>query len=396
MKLILSLSFLVALSCGAVAVAQSEPPTVLCKSCGNRGARDCSRHRKWLEIERGVVFCSEAAACKKCRGALRVDCKICTNPATEQGLVERRRLVAEWYGARKQQLEDFTRGKGEDFLHIKTANLDLNFSAWPLTVGKRKLDNHQLAHLYADRIEALRTEFKRVFELTDRDFPREDDEVSPRMRVWVTRKPGDHRLIAPRATGIGSRGPGVKLMGIQLAYSILHDRKMYKDDDALHRNIAHTVAHLLLSSTNDTQWIGNRGHGWIDEGVAHYFEYQVDGRCANFCYEEVGLNPGSNFKGGYWRVAVRKLIESGKSRRFTEFYTKNSDQLDFQDHAQAFAAVEFLIGEFGGAKFRDLVRAVKREEPTRDAMQRLYGFGPLMFDEKMSVWVRQNYPLQRR
>jgi hypothetical protein len=31
---------------------------------------------------------------------------------------------------------------------------------------------------------------------------------------------------------------------------------------------------------------------------------------------------------------------------------------------------------------------------TRDAMQAIYGFGPLQFDERFADWVKAHYPLR--
>src|SRR5690606_10087087 len=129
-----------------------------------------------------------------------------------------------------------------------------------------------------------------------------------------------------------------------------------------------------------TVWIGNRGHGWLDEGVAHWFEEQVDGRCANFCYEEVGVAPGANWKNGKWRVGIRQQADADRLLRFTELYQKNSDELDFEAHAHAFAWVDFLIATQGGRKFGEFLKRVKGGEASRDAMAAVFGYGPLQFD----------------
>jgi hypothetical protein len=281
-------------------------------------------------------------------------------------------------------------------VHGKSAHVDLTFSLAPMTVGKRKLDTHRLMHLYLERIESIRRSFCELFALTDRDFPLAGEQVSPRLQIYMLGDPADHRELTPRVTGISAAGAGVKLMGATSVYCMLDDKRILPDDEAVHRNIAHSVAHLLLANALPCAWIGNKKHGWVDEGVAHYFEYRVDGRCSNFCYEEVGLAPGANFAGGRWRVAIRKLVEAGDSRKFTAIYTKNSDQLDFVDHAHAFAYVEFLIARYGGERFADFVRLVKRKTPTRDALRDAFGISLLAFDDAFSEWVRATYPLRAK
>ncbi len=393
------LSLMVPLLVAPVGGAQEDPgpAKITCRTCENRGGRDCSRHRNGLlELEREVVRCSVATECSRCGGALIVDCKICRNVAVENAAEVRRQTARDWLAERREAVDEYTGGKG--IMHCETAHVDLTFSFRGATVDKTKLDGHRLMHLYAQRIEQLRNEFMQLLELADSDFPDEQPEagVSARLHVYMFEELWDHRKIAPRATGIGAGSAGVKLMGVSLVYSMYRDGRVLPDDEAVHRSIVHNVTHLLLSSMKPTMWLGNRKHGWIDEGLAHYFEYRVDGHCTNFCYEEVGISPGAGFKGGKWRVALRKQLEAGALRKFTELYQKNSDQLDFEAHAHAFAWVEFLIAVHGGRKFADFVRWVKRTVPTREALRRVYGFGPLEFDQPFAAWVRETYPMRAR
>ncbi len=365
-----------------------------CKECSSSGVRDCAEHRRDLaDLERAVKSCSVAQSCRRCAGALALVCKACRNPRAEEGLRRRAELAAQFVAERGEKVGAHA-VESDEILYLATEHCDLSFSFAPMTVDRRKLDTHRLMHLYGTRIEDLHQRFVEVFELKGADFPDPADDVSPRLGVHMFEDARDQRALAPRLTGIGSQGTGVKMMGSFLAYSVWHDPKTLRDDIDVHRAIRHNVTHLLLSSLVPTVWIGNRGHGWIDEGVAHFFEIDVDGRCANFCYEEVGVAPGANWKGGRWRVGLRQLAETGQLRRFTELYEKNSDQLDLEAHAHAYGWVDFLIQEHGGPRFADLVRRVKAGGVTRDAMQAIYGFGPLQFDERFADWVKAQYPLR--
>jgi len=375
---------------GALA-AQSD--TVSCRHCEDRGESECREHpRGLLDLELQVRRCSVATECRRCAGALVVDCRHCERPEVESSAEARRRLAQQWLAARRETVDVHTRG--EAILHCSTEHVDLVFSLEPMTVGREKLDSHRLMHLYAQRLEELRAEFVATFALEESDFPAQQDGVDPRIHVYMFDDGRDHREIAPRVTGMGSQGVSAKLMGATLAYCMHHDRSAMRDDAAVHRSVVHNVAHLLLSGIHPVVWVGNQGHGWIDEGVAHWFEFRVDGLCTNFCFEEVGITPGQGFKGGKWRIAIRRLAEAGALRKFTELYQKNSDELDFEAHAHAFAWVDFLISTGGGAKFMDFVRSVKRKTETREALTQVYGFGPLQFDERFEAWVRETYPLR--
>ena len=242
-------------------------------------------------------------------------------------------------------------------------------------------------HLYLDRLEALRSRFMEVLELGDADF-------SARLEIYMFDDCADHQRLAPRVAGGGSRSQGMKLMGVEAIYCMCRDRRTTPDDEALYRNVVHNVTHLLISNMIPEYWLGNRKHGWIDSGTAHYFEDLLTGKCTNFCYEEVGVTGG--FKSGEWRVPVRKFAEAGQLEPFTKVAVLNTDQLSGQQHAQVFAYVDFLIATRGGKAFANLVRLLKEGRPTRDALREAVGLTMLGFDEAFVTWVKASYPLQKR
>lgn len=370
-----------------VSASVAQEPVVACRACANHGAIDCSKHGKaMLPQEQRVEFCSEAAACRTCAGVLRVDCRQCRNPDVEAELERRRELVQAFRQERRTRIDDLS--KGQPLLHLRSAHVDLAYGVRPLTVGTEKLDTHAGMHLYADRIEQLREQFLALFGAESRAQP-------ARLQVLMCRDQQSHQTLSPHFTGIsGSGSTGTKQMGVDAVYCMWHDLRSMPDDDALHRNIVHNVTHLLLANLAPAAWIGNRGHGWVDEGLAHWFEDRITGKCTNFCYEEVLLQPGAGFKGGRWRVPVRRLVDAGDLLSFPELSTKNTDQLEFRDHAHAFALVDHLLAVHGGRKFAAFVVLLKQGRPTREALQQTYATNPLVLDEDFKAWVKANYPLQ--
>lgn len=369
-----------------------DPPRVDCKFCNSTGSFPCGKHGKLLDKEQpanGVRFCSAATECKTCNGALATDCRSCRNGPVEDGIAQRQQLAKEWLLQRRKAVDELT--KNQPLLHLETEHVQLVFSIRPMTVGRDKVDTHPLMHLYGERMETLRTMFLELFEL-------QPTEVPAVLKLYMFRDQQDHTLIGPRVTGIGtSSSTGVKLMGAEAVYSMWHDQRSMPDDEALHRTMVHNVTHLLLSNMAPAVWLGNRKHGWIDEGLAHWFEDKVTGKCTNFCYEEVALQPGAGFKGGRWRAPVRRLVDEGKCRSFAELATLNTDQLEFQDHAVAFAYIDFLLTTQGGGKFKDLVRRLKQGDATRDALGAVYGLNPLSIETQWQLWVKATYsPLETR
>jgi hypothetical protein len=371
----------------AAAAAQAEPPHVLCKSCESHGSLPCKQHGKgMLEKEHAVQFCSAAAECKQCLGALALDCRSCRNEPVQKGIEERQKLAREWLAARRKAVDELTRN--QPLWHLQTAHADLCFSIKPLTIGKEKVDTHPLMHLYGERIEALRALFLELLDLPAAQLP-------ARLEIFMFRDQQDHSLIGPRVTGIGTSGStGTKLMGANAVFSMWMDPRSLVDDEALHRNVVHNVTHLLLSNMQPSVWLGNRKHGWIDEGLAHWFEDKVTGKCTNFCFEEVLMQPGIGFKNGRWRAPVRQLVDAGKLKSFAEVSILNTDQLEMQDHAHAFACIDFLLTVHGGPKFRDFLRLVKKDQPLREALQAIYGLNPLTFDPAFQTWVKATYSPQ--
>lgn len=369
-----------------------QDPVVTCRVCNSNGKVPCSKHgRLWAQeqLAAGTVLCSAIADCKQCSGALAVDCKSCRNQPVETDILQRQKLAREWLAKRREKVDTLL--DGDPLWHLDTPHFDLVFGIRPTTVGKEKLDTHPLMHLYGQRLEALRTLFLKTFEL------REEDQKT-RIQVYMFRNGKDQSLIGPRVTGIGtSQATGTKLMGVDAVYSMWQDLRAFPDDEALHRGIVHNVTHLLLCNATPSQVLYNKKAGWIDEGVAHWFEDKLTGKCTNFCFEEILMMPGASFKGGRWRAPVRKMVDEGKLRTFAELSTLNTDQLDFPDHAISFALVDFLLTVHGGAKFRDLVRLVKQDKPQREALQTVYGLNPLTIDAPFQQWVKDNYsPLDVR
>lgn len=370
--------------------AQDAPPTgPQCRDCQNRGCLDCRLHPKdLLAMEREVLFCSVATECKSCAGALATDCKICKNPEVEKGIEERKALAKKWLDERRAKVDAPT--KNPELMHLKTAHCDLTFSIPPLTVGRDKPDTHRLMHLYGKRIEELRARYCELFGVTDKEF-------SARLEIYLFKEPRDHKVIAPRVTGAGGgSSASQKLMGATTALSMWHDQRAMPGDEGLWRSVVHNTTHLILSNMKPEQWVGNRKYGWLDEGLAHWFEDLVTQKCTNFCYEEIAVQSGASFKGGRWRVPVRKLLESGKVHTFAELGQKNTDQLAFEEHAFVFAWIDFLIAKYGGPKLKELMLLAKKDKPARDALQEVYGLNPFAFDEQFAAWVKATYPLEEK
>lgn len=364
--------------------AQAGPT---CRACASSGAVDCGKHKKAeLEDERDVAFCSVLAACKSCQGALRSDCRQCRNAASDDELARRVELIAGWRAAQRARIDSHQ--KGEALLHLQTAHLDLSFGLERVSVGKDKLDAHRGMHLYARRIEEVRAQFVALLGAKDEAF-------TGRLVVCMCRDGKQCAELAPHVTGMGgSFGSGCKLMGSEAAFCMWPEPRGLPDDAAVHRNVVHNVVHLLTSNLAPAGWFGNPRHGWVDEGLAHWFEDKIGGKCTNWCFTETLVQPGQVYKGGRWRQAVRALADAGKLTSLAAFADKSTDDLTMEERAQSFARIDFLIAAHGGAKLRQLLVMLKEKAETRDALAAVYGISPLQFDAAFDTWVKDNYSPQ--
>jgi hypothetical protein len=365
-----------------------KEPLIQCPSCDHTGHKDCKAHgRTELELMREGVLCSECAQCSRCGGTSYIDCLICSNKASEQRDKEHAERIAKWLKERRETIDKHFK---RDLLQGSSDHVDLVFDLKPMKVeggGNLKWDSHRLLHLYLQRIETVRAAFLKVLEASER-------EMSARTQVFMWADMNDQREAAPRFAGMGSGGTGVKLMGTHQVYTMIFDKRRLRDDLDLHRNVIHNVAHLFLANLSPEQWTGNLKGGWIDAGLAHYFEYTLDQKCTNFCYEEVATG-GEGFKGGNWRPAVRKMVSSNsKYPSFAEISQKNTDQLTGEEHALAFSYVDFLITQYGGKKFKQLARGLKAWAEVRDLLNEVYGLNPLSIEEPWKQWVVETYPLR--
>ncbi|MSR38840.1 MAG: hypothetical protein EXS02_08400 [Planctomycetes bacterium] len=362
--------------------------TVICRVCANTGMLPCKAHGKaMLEKEHSVHFCSAAMECKICGGTLQVDCKSCRNEKSEAELAKLQKRMQDWRADRKLKVDDVA--KGLPLMHLQTAHFELAYGIKPQSVGREKFETHPAMHLYGERLETLRTEFMKL-------LGAEDGELNGRLQVFMSRDQLGQQNLAPIVTqGLGGgKAVGVKSMGLLSVYCMWQEPTTLPDDEALHRNIIHNTTHLLLCNLAPSLHLYDKHVGWIDEGFSHWFEDKLTGKCTNFCYEEVLMQAAASFKGGRWRAPVRRMVDEGKLTSFAALAQKNTDELDFPQHAQSFALIDWLLTVHGGPKFKTFIGMIKAGKATRDALQAVYNTTPIAIDTEFSTWVKANYSPQ--
>jgi hypothetical protein len=361
-----------------------DPPQdrlVRCIPCKNEGRVPCGKHdRSEAPLEDGVQYCSELADCPVCGGTGWLDCDDCENPKWPDVLARKRTGIG---GALQSHAAKNDAEMKRKLHQVITDHFVLVWEVESIKVEKRELGLHEAMHLYATRLERLFTDYTTVLGASPREF-------RERSRVLIWWSPQDQLEASGRFAG--QQGPrGIKLLGSSSVYCVCGHRSQFKDDETLHRNVIHNVAHLLLAHQEPSQWIGNIKGGWADEGLAHWFEEKYFGVCDNYCYEEQNTNV--DFKGGKWKPVVRKMVAAGDLPSAADVMQKNTDGLALPMHALSFSYVDYLLA-LDGPKLNLVFRDLRRKVASRDAMQKHFGMNLLEFEEKWKAWVLSTYPVR--
>jgi hypothetical protein len=373
----------VAFARASTAAASAEPIALQdklprCKKCGGAGRLACTEHpRSECELEDRVLFCSVIVDCAVCAGTGWTPCPECDQPAVRDALEKKKAALP----ALAAGLAPLDERMGRTLRKTETAHFVLVWEMDRLKVDKKALNGHELVHLYIERLETLYADYLTRMQIGDKEFVEKFH-----IFVWSFEK--DQLDGSLRFCKQGMKGP-VKLMGRNPSLSVLGNKQFYNTDEELHRSIYHMTVHLMLSAQAPVAWIGNQKAGWLDEGLAHWFEDKYWGICDNYCYQEA--NTVTYFKGGRYRLATRKMVVDETIPPIAEVLDQNVDTLTPPMHAAAFSYVDFLISR-DGTKFNELAKKLKEKIPSRDAMKQVYGYGPMEFEAQWKAWVRATYP----
>ena len=363
-----------------------------CSKCKHTGLVACKEHKKSdVAHEHNALYCSEFADCEVCAGVGLFDCEGCNNEVAQKWLEERRAGQARF----AEELAELDTEMGRKLVKARSEHFVLVWDVEQMKVGKKRLKQHELLHLYLDRLERLFDDYLELMQAGEAEFAQ-----PARVFVWWLLR--DQEEASLRFCNNMGR-TGVKLMGSSINYSVLarapaagggtpgtaSGGQELDKDEFLHRNLIHNVTHLLLSHQTPSRWIGNIKGGWADAGLAHFFEERYFGVCDNYCYQEVNSN--RDFKGGKWKPEVRKMAARKDHPPVAEVFAQNTNTLTLEQHALSFSYVDFLLQRDGEA-FSTLCRRLRGKTPTRDALKETFGWTPFEFEEEWRAWVLATYP----
>jgi len=276
----------------------------------------------------------------------------------------------------------------------------------------RKLDPWLRLHLYALRAEAFYERFQKILGVADADFPAERDPEKPYMgegpflgekqkyEILLHETTDAHADFLLHYTGTRVRNSErwhfQERHAIHLSVPCVDTLRR---DKGLHPHVVHGLAHMLLAGYKHYSY---EPPLWIDEGLAHWCEREVDPESNTFDADE---SVGSlSLTESNWEGLALRILYRGKAEPLANLIRKNAfADLDVNDHVVCWSKVDFflrtrpkefstLLGRLKGrldAKGfpagRDLVGV------QRDAFKELLGGSFADFDREWEEWVRKTY-----
>ncbi len=361
-------------------LALLAPPPQDCRKCEDTGVLPCRRcARDPCTAARPFAFCSVAAACSDCGGAGAVPCGKCEAESTLD-LDARRAEVAAW-SVKIKAVDDFMQ---RDLHHVATAHFTLTWDIPRIDLA-RAAKPHPAMHVYLDRLADLRADFQDRLGASDEDF------LAPTHVMLWSRKQ-DQEQASLKYT-LQPSSTESKLMGQEPCVSIFYDKSFLHEEFELHQAVVHQTVHCLLSNVFDGIWVGNIRGGWIDEGLAHWYETELFGGVRHYCYVE--SDSLRRFKFGQWEPSVRAAVDKDENLGLLAVTGRNTVEMTPQERMYAWSFCDYLLRAKPGS-FGPVARALKQKKSLKDALGEGLGVSPFELERNWRTWVHETYSLKKR
>ncbi len=355
-----------------------------CRLCEKTGVVPCPEHDEELHAyEAGVLFCSIAAECEQCRGALLVVCKRCKTGPDEHLIAERQKAVEVWLA--KQQMASFLE---RPIPTAETEHFQLVVNTGTLKQGKKKIDEHVILHQVAQDVEEVARLIGEHYKLDgEKSRLNSDTPYASKMRMWIWKDPTDHQRVMRKFLNSAATGD-YKLLGRDPVFSVWTEGP-FSTVPAVRRVFTHNSAHMLLSNLYKELWTGDIGGGWFDAGSAHWYEYEIHKLSVNYCIEEATAN--LDFHGGVWRAPIRKWLQREEARLLPALMDKHTGAMTLPEQALCWSVYDWIVAEHVEA-LPLLQQGLKRREPSRDLLRDALGGSLLELEDAWRAWVAVTYP----
>lgn len=358
--------------------AQEDEPDGGCRACVMSGVKECKKHPEALaEFEAEVRYCSVAARCADCGGALTLDCGRCADGPASPRREARMEACKRWLDAGC----DPERLLARPLVRIETEHFELIIDA-PLKEGSRTLDPHEFAHHLARELEAMASTLDAHFSATANSY-------SGRTRLWYWLEPEDHARVNREIFGRN-------VTSAMKFYTRSPASSAWAGDTGLEgkalnvaMNACHVAAHLMMSSMYRQEWLNDKKAGWFDEGAGHWYEEHRFQRTATYCMDEA--NSDLDWEGGQWRVAIKSWLAKKTDPILPALVQKLPGTLWPEEHGLSWSLYDWVVAEHPAA-LKPLLMGYKDGKDTRDLFREHLGLTVPQAEEAWRAWVQATYP----
>lgn len=383
---------------------QPLPGEALCGFCKTTGRASFTRDMKFvLEDEGGPTwatdFCSEALESEN-MGLAWLPCKNCKTPslkaAAQKEYDEHKAAGDEWLKD-KRRIDKIVKAE-KPLTFVQTTHFSIVWNIPKITTkDKKNYDAHAAAHLYARRLEEFYALFQEMFGITDANNMKN-------LHTLMVFEEHDQAWLAGPAFTMLQGVPTVKRAGGANHDSCVvtwWDKSIYSKDADMWRHQLHNWTHQLTAIFYDMSWFApgkiglsppwlNDKYGWLDEGLAHWFEIELEknSKVFTFCMRETDSE--SHWGGDDWRRNIFKAVNAEDIPSFADVSGKPSDALTAKENQFAWTWVDFLLKRDAAAMGRAL-KDCKLIKPTRDILKEEWNLTVLDFQGTWKEWVLENY-----
>ncbi len=358
---------------GASSNSNQDQP--ICPSCHGKGLVDCPKCGKdKCGDKHEVAFCSIAANCKLCGGTKLVPCKCKGKPALDLGA--KRDALRTWLKTKAEPINKFM---GRELAQAESKHFHM---VWDVpSVDEKGAENiHRAMHLFLEGLEDFADRFEKELGCKTSDF-------SSKTTVMVWSKAADQSKAALEYTNQTS-DTECKLMGKAPVFTLFYDKGHMHEASELHQALVHQASHCLLSNVFDGVWPGNIKGGWLDEGLAHWFEITLFDGVRHYCYVE--QDNQINFKFGRWESSVRAGVDAGKAPAPMSIMCLDTNSMTPEQHMYAWSVLDCVMRAHHD-QFAEIVKRVKKKEPATDYLPAVLSQNAFQFDADWRAFVTANY-----
>lgn len=351
-----------------------------CRSCSMSGVKDCKKHPSELAaFEAEVRFCSVAARCEDCGGAMSVDCGRCPEGPDSLNSEIRAESCKRWLDAGCDPETLLQR----PLVRIESEHFEFIIDA-PLKEGSKTLDPHAFAHHVIHELEAMARTIDEHYGATANSY-------SGRTRLWYWQDPEDHAKVNREIFGRN-------VTSAMKFYTRAPASSAWAGDNGLEgkalnvaMNACHVAGHLMLSALYRQEWLNDKKAGWFDNGAGHWYEESRFQRTATYCMDEA--NSDLDWKGGQWRVAIREWLAKKNEAILPALVQKLPGTLWPEEHGLSWSLYDWVVAEHPAA-LKPLLMGFKDGKDARELFREHLQLTILQVEEAWRAWVQATYPVR--